>query len=386
MKLKLDELRTLAKKTMQETKEMTSFRRDVRNAFGPTMRIDGNIDELSRRVNQKLEILERSAGGHDIKLPTSTLVKLARHKSSNARQVAARLLPGKIAIKLANDRSPMVREQVAKRAPLHVLIEMSKKFPNDDQLQTIKRSRLLHESLGDITPLNQPSPATGDVVQSTTIELSDVWYEDQARKFLEDYGEFTRTPVPVERHWNPLAVRRYCDSVKATSGVEIDQKKLLDAINKLLKELDELRSCCYGSMKEIRSFIKKQALINETLQTPVIPIFNEKQNNVVKSLLQNHCSNKEYVDLFERVFHVKKAAIPAAIRNYRLGEGIYRSIQVPMKAQLPYQQLDVITENALDRYINAWNSQQSLLGIPLKLGWNIDSSDVSYVCFDLELF
>lgn len=386
MKLKLQDLRAIAKQTMQESQVITALRREIREAFGPRMRIDGSIIELSTRVNERLETLERTGAPCDVKMSTSMLVKLAKHKSPVVRQVAARLLPERIAVKLAGDRDPGVREQVAKRAPVGTLVEMCKRFPKDDQLQTIKRERFLHEALGDVVELNQDSKATGDAVRTQVVELSTSWYENQARKLLEDYGEFTRTPVSIEHNWNPLAVRRYCESVKATSGVEIDQKKLQEAVDKMLQELEERRTCCYGSMKEVRNFLEKEANQDSLMETPMMPVVEEEQHDPLVSLLKNPATDAEYIKFFESMFRVKKADVPAAVRKYRLGEGVTSSTMVPMKAYLPQGCLNVVTEQVLDRYVEAWNSQQALVGEPLKLDWNADPSDSGCVGFDLELF
>lgn len=385
MKLKLNDLRTIAKQTKQESQAIVALRRDIREVFGSKMRVDGNVVELSKRINERLETLERT-GGHNIKMPTATLVKLAKHKSAEARKVAARLLPERIAVKLSRDKNSGVREQVAKRVPVGILVEMCKNFPNDDQLQVIKRDRLLSEALGDIIELNQDSNATGETVRTQVVELSDVWYENQARKFLEDYGEFTRTPVSIERNWNPLAIQQYCKFVKVTSGVEIDYMKLQEAVDDMLRELDERHTCCYGSMKEIRSFLETETEQTDLMESPVMPIIDVEQRDPLVSLLKNPTTNAEYIKFFEAMFRVKKKDVPTVIRKYRLGEGVTSKTKIPMKAYLPEGQLNVISEQVLDRYVEAWNAQQSLVGEPLKLGWITDPTNFGCVDFDLELF
>ena len=385
MKSKLKQLKFAAQQTMQKSKNLSTFRQEIKKAFGSSIRLNESIVEISKSANKRLECLERS-GGHVIRMPTTLLVKLAKHNSPDVRELAARLLPERIVAKLANDKSSNVRAQVAKRTSLNVLSEMSNKFSNDDELQTIKRQRFLTEVFGDITPLNVDSKATGDVVKTQVLDLSDSWYKNQARKLLDDYGEFTVTPVAIEKNWNPLAVKRFCDSMRLSNNVEIDQDKLQDAVDSLIDDLSKSREESYGfTMKEVKQQLRNQLEQETILETPVIPILSEEQENIVLNLLENSVTNVEYLRLFESIFSVKKSVVPSAIKKYHLGEGLNEDTLVPMKAIVPNSVIDENTELALDKYVKIWNSRQNLFGEAFKLNWQQDTMQNNQIGFDLEI-
>lgn len=382
--MKLQQLRAVARSTLVEVKATEALRNAMPKVFGPAMRVDGDLKVLARRVNERLDVMERTGNTAIIEIATAVLAPLARNRSAEVRKMVARLLPKNLTTKLCEDRHPAVRAAVARRVPYDALCKMCERFPNDDQLTTIKAERI-DEVLEPVEELD--SKAIGETVMTNVSELSKQWYMEAARKLLEDYGEFTRTPVLAERHWNPKAVARYCASLKASWGVEIDAKKLQEAVDMLLRELDDRRENQYGnSLSEIKKNLERLVESDDRGKLPIMPIVAEERTDPVKSLLENRCTNAEYLKFFESMFNVRKSTIPATIRKYRLGEGMSKETFVPMKAQLPHGVLNEVTEQALNRYVECWNAAVALAGEPLKLGWNIDPANIASVGFDLELF
>lgn len=94
-------------------------------------------------------------------------------------------------------------------------------------------------------------------------ELSDQWYETRARKFVQDYG------TNIEDSWEELAAKRYCASLKSSFGVEVDEKKLVDAIKKQLEERQdrflaiEPVSLARPNLKEIAHRLRIESLDEE---------------------------------------------------------------------------------------------------------------------------
>jgi hypothetical protein len=382
LKLKLRQLQDVARTTLNEDKAIQTLREEARKVFGPTMRVDGTPVALATRINDHLSYLEHTGADVDVRVKTSVLTALMKHPVAEVRKVAARLLPEKLALNMTQDRDAGVRATIARRMPAQIVKEMCKRYPNDDQLHTI-----LSEAVEEFDI--HGDKRLGDSAKTKTIELSEAWYEQQAQRILEDYNEFSSAmPRQIDRHWNPLAVRRYVDSVRATSGVTIDVERLQKAVDKLLEDLDDRReeNYEYRTMREVKASLKQ--LVNEDVSgaRQVMPVISEAEEDVVKNLLNSQMSSHEYMRFFESIFRVRKANVPAAIRKYRLGEGISHDTLVPMKAYLPHGRLDEVTEHAIDRYVTAWSDAQKLVGEPLQLGWNADPGDTSVIGFDLALF
>jgi hypothetical protein len=157
--------------------------------------------------------------------------------------------------------------------------------------------------------------ALGDAVkQRDDIELSDQWYESLARKFIQDYG------TNLEGQWEELLVKRYCSSVKATSGVEVDTEKLLKCVKDLLEEREEL----HLKRNELKESASRRA-------SHMLPEYVESKDPV-KELLHTNCSASQYVALAKSVFKISETIASHSVRNGRLNEGLDISNVVPFSS------------------------------------------------------
>lgn len=369
MKLTLKQLRSLAKQTVEESKLIDLFRMEIRNTFGPSIVTDGcTVANIARQVNESLD-----AGVVPSSMPrVSLLVRFSNNESAEVRTLVARLLPEKFINKLKDDVNESVRHAVARRVSSTVLFEMCRSYPEDDQLQLIRKQRVLKEGLD----LKSAAKLSSVSQKTNVVELSDEWYKKTARKILNDYGEFTYgTPRPIEHHWNPVAVKNFCDHTRVSSGVQIDYDKLQSAVDELLTSLEEdplFKGTLNDLLKNLTEAVNKE-------KTKIFEIEADK----VATIAEANVSAAEYVKKFEETHNVIKADIPAAIKKYRLGEVFKYSTQIPAKVKV--HQLTEVVEKELDRYVHSWNEVQALQGEPLKIDWCIDPTDASNVCFEMEL-
>lgn len=368
MKLTLKQLRSLAKQTIEENKLVDLFRNEIRNTFGPAIVTEGqSVASIARQVNESLD-----AGVSPRVMPkVSLLVRFSNNDNPEVRKLTARLLPEKFITRLKDDVNEAVRHAVAKRASALVLFEMCRVNPDDDQLQLIRKHRVINEDLD----LKAAAKLSSVSQKNIAIELSDEWYENAARKIINDYGEFSYgTPRPIEHHWNPGAVKNFCDHTRVTSGVHIDYEKLQNTVDNMLTSLEKdpiFKGTLVDLLKNLTETVEKEKInVFEIVSEPT----QEFETNI---------SSLECVKKFEESYNVIKADIPAAIRKYRLGEAFATSTQVPAKVKI--SKLTENVEKSLDKYVHAWNEVQSLRGEPLKIDWCVDPTDASNVCFEMEL-
>lgn len=74
------------------------------------------------------------------------------------------------------------------------------------------------------------------VKQQAVPELSDEYYTSLADRLYQDYGQHT-----MEDSWEEVAIQRFCSSIKATSLIDVDRKRLKKALEKRLEQRDEDR-------------------------------------------------------------------------------------------------------------------------------------------------
>lgn len=369
MKLHLKRLQTIAKETMLDKKLSCALKEDVLKVFGSTIIVENqSLDMICRQVNDLLETFRRT--GKDCKsvLQTTLLTQLMNQNSVEARKLAAQLLPERLSLKLAFDKNSSVRTQVANRAPLGVVVEMCKRFPDDDELSIIKEQRLLQEF--DAKNLQK--------LEKDDLELSDGWYHQQARKLIDDYGELSYgLPRRVDRIWKVPAVNRLCASLKASYNIVVDAQKLLDVIDELLEELDTIRT---PSLKEIKQQLQlnvKRDLLNETRIMPCI----EEQEDKIKTLFQQRFSSM-FTEQFETTFSVKKSTLSGELKSRMLQEGIIETITVPTRAFIQ-RSIDVDIEQVFDSYVSKWNKLNE--NCVFKLCWNIDVNNDRSIIFGAKL-
>jgi hypothetical protein len=258
-----------------------------------------------------------------------------------------------------------------------MLSEATKLFPHDDNLQSVLRQKKLQESsvwssneYSFAMPPHDEKPMKAVKNPAAAPELSNAFYDTLASKFLADYG------TNLEYTWEETLVKRYCSSVRATSLVEVDAKKLYDTIIKKIKE------------KEQRALDLQRVTLREVaekLRASEVEVYDESVDPR-EELLNFSGSDREFMLQVESVYSVRKSNIPKGLKKYRIAEGLTSDVDVPMKAAVPTgSNVSLLDEKVFDRYVETWNRVQSLQGEPLKLDWQHDAIDVSKISFSVVL-
>lgn len=386
MRLKLDELQKLVKRTLDEGKAADAFKAEIGRVLGPVVVIEGKLSEVAASANDRLDVLEHTGRTGTVTFESSVATGYLDHTDPEVRKLAARVVPEKYLGRVARDRNPEVRAAVAARLQLPQVREMMKLFPHDDQLRVIfKRKKALVEA-GLPKPETKPlgidpvagKERMGDVARTQPgPELGKNWYHEHAMRFMRDYGQ------NIEYAWEELAVHRFCASTKATSGVEIDESTLLKAVKDIIKEKED-RAMKHDALKETLSWLQGQD-DQETLAEGIIPDMQEPED-AVTSLVQGRLTGEQYLEAASRLFKVQEGMLPLGIRKYRLGEGNARQTMIPVIAMLPHRHgFRAIDERALDTFCEHWTKRQALQGEPLRLEWTNHPSDMNKVGFTVVL-
>lgn len=381
MQLRLEELQQVVKRTVKEEKSNAMIRDDLRRVLGPSVEVPGALDRVAEVANEQLDFLE-STGRFPRQgaFRLSALKEAASHKSPNVRKLAARLLPERMATCMASDPSSKVRCAAANRLSYSQIKESIKRYPGDDQLRTIVRSKKLHEAgVPNPKPADEPfdmygEEPLGDAVKTRTgMDVPDTWYDRTARKLCGEYGN------NLEGQWEEVLATRVVASHYSTTGVKLDREKLLKAIYDCIKEREDA-VIGEGSLKSLAARLLKESYLDEATM-PII----EENHDPIADLLESDSSTSEYVSRAEDLFAVKKSTIPAGIKKYRMGEGLHET-QIPVKGRIPgLGQVTPTVEKALDRYVDSWNKQQAMSGEPYKLSWGPNGAGVDLIGFNLEL-
>jgi hypothetical protein len=190
---------------------------------------------------------------------------------------------------------------------------------------------------------------------------------------MHDYGQ------NIEYCWEETAVRRFCSSTRATSGVEIDEAKLLKAVKQLIKEKEDM-AIERDALKETLSWLQRQEE-QELLSEGVIPDMTEAADPV-EELMGRGLTNEQFLGSASKLFRVQEGMLPMGIRKYRLGEGSARQTMVPVIGMLPHRHgFRAVDERALDAFCEAWTKRQQMAGEPLRLEWTTHPTDVNKISF-----
>lgn len=382
MRLKLGTLQKVVNATLIENKALDGLREEVTRVLGPSVVTNVKLDRLAEEANYRIGVLDRTGRSESYSdFNPDIIEKLMSSTSVEARKLAAKVLPEAYLRKMCNDKSSAVRHTVARRSSVQLVKEMLKATPYDDELRFILKEK--KSTSGIKTPEKKPmahDPVEGKerlgqaVKQDPGIDLSDNWYNTLASKFIKDYGG------NMEGQWQAPLAYRYCSSVKASTGVEIDEKKLLDAITKQLEEKDD-RTLERFSLKEVAN-----RLLSEVSEEDLdLPLIDESTDNPVDMLLHMNCSSSEYVERANELFNIKESIMPRSLRKYRLSEGIRGDLLVPCVGKVPGTYVDSIDESALDLYVEHWNSIQVANGEPIRLEWSHNPTTQNGVSFNVEL-
>lgn len=372
MRVNLREFQRIVRNAVNEERLTDALRAEVTRTLGPSVILEGTLEQLAEAANERLDVLDGTGRVPTSQFGTSLAVRLALHKSHEARKLAARMLPVNMLGRLVNDGHSAVRSAVARRVPLPAVRDMMKRFPSDDQLRHVFRYRRRLDEAGLPQPEATetfPEPPVA-APKRERLELSDQWYEDRAMLMIQEYQH-----GHVEFGWEERVVERYVSSMKAIQDVDINAKKLLEMIFKKTKEHED-RVLERDALRETYDCLMARADTMDEFVDNVDP---------VKELLEGNLTPQTYVDKAFSVFSVKRSIVPPGIRKHRIGEGSKEEL-VPCVGQLPHEfGFRSVDERALDRFCEYWNVRQSMIGEPLKISWDTNPCEVGRVSFNVIL-
>jgi len=374
MSLKLKELQKVVVNVVKRERSYEILREEITRILGPTVLTTRGVNRMAESANDILDVCELT-GKSVSQIKPSLLVKFVDSEHAQVRKLVARLLPENFIKLMMNDRDSSVRISVAKRLPRSLVVEMTKKFPKDEALRSLCKAKLLNED-GITKPkiIDEPFDMYGEEPLKSTEEdlqhpgLTDTWYKTQADKIFNMYGR------NIEQQWEESTVRRYVDSMKSM-GIEVDLDKLLDAIYDLIESRHE-EVMKEGLLSSLANNLKMEG-------TNFMPILSEQVDSV-RQIVTTRYSNSEYMQKFERLFKVKHCVSPSP--SYKsIREGATK-INHPSSAVIPGGVYRNVDEKAVDRYVSAWNSKESMNGnTHYRLSWSPDGEVVNMVNFHLEL-
>lgn len=373
MGLKLKELQKIVVNVVKKEKSYEILREEIMRVLGPTVLTTRGVNRMAESANDILDIYEVT-GKSVVQIKPSLLVKFVNSEHEQVRKLISRLLPENFLKLMMNDQSSSVRYSVAKRLPRSLVVEMTKKFPRDEALRTLAKKKMINED-GIAKPklIDEPFDMYGEEPLKSAEEdlqhpgLTDAWYQNQAHKIFNMYGR------NIEQQWEENTVHRYVDSMKSM-GLEVDKEKLLDAVYDLIKSReDEVMK--EGLLSSLASKLRCEG-------TEFMPVIRESVDPS-KQLLSTRYSNSEYIQKFEEAFSVKYAISSNPAK--RLFEGS-STVKHPSTAKLPGSTYRNVDEKAVDAYVSAWNTRESMKNnSPYRLSWSPDGEVVNMVNFHLEL-
>lgn len=373
MGLKLNELQKVVRNVVKKERNIDTLRGEIVRTLGPTILVSRGLERMAESANERLDILEATDKPYQ-QIRPALLLKFIDSDSPEVRKLVARLLPESFLKVFMKDSDPSVRAITARRLPLNLVSEMVRRFPKDDTLRDIaKMKRLVEAGLPDPEIEDEEfdmygEEPIGDVFGDIDYpDLTDAWYDTTALKIINMYGR------NIEEQWEEATVHQYVDSM-ASMGVEVDREKLFDAVYDLL----QTRADVVLEENSLSSIAKRLRLED----TNVMPIISESVDPV-QQLLSFKTSPSEYIKKFEEVFSVKytMSMNPASIV---MSEGPAK-IRHPASAVLLDNSIRSIDERAVDVYVDAWNSKNSVKGETYyRLSWSPDIVG-GLVNFHLEL-
>lgn len=379
MRLK-QQLENVVNRAINDENLARSLRSEVSRVLGPCVDTDVGLKALLTATNDRLTVLEMSGRGTR-SFDAGVMIKLSRHDDPEARRLSARVLPTATLGKFTSDKDSVVRETVARRIALPDLRRMLTRFPDDDGIRAVYRTRLNEEGLPKPEVQDEPFDMYGEkrlgsaAKQQDLPELSDQWYESKAAKFIQDYG------TNIEYNWEETLVRSLARGMRSQANVNIDEKKLLKAIADLVKKKeDEILDRNEVTIKETLAYLRsKEDLITEGVNE----IENICEDPVLEMMSARH-TPQQFIDEAKVLFSIKESVMPPTIRKHRLDVSVRETI--PMVGYLPHKgSFRSIDERALDRFVKHWNDRQSMTGEPLKLEWSCHPDSENKVSFSVIL-
>jgi hypothetical protein len=366
-KITVGDLKRVMSQTLAEERALDTLREEIFKAFGPPVNTDVKIEIMAEEANDRLDLFERTGRELKYNLKPSLLLKFSGHPSQEVRRLVSRLLPEGFIGRFISDKSPEVIHEIAKRLPLREVKTLVKRRSGDDQLLTIYRDRLVKE--GD-EPVRAGEVLKGKVKAGLAIpELSDSWYDQMAFNALSDYG--VEHGGPLENSWDESFVKRYCSSLKATTGTECDPERLWGAIQKILDERDD------------------EALVKNKLKGAAKRVLERKstldRRDSLHDLVEARCGNIQFVNLFCEFFDVRESNLVGSLYRAQLSEGKSTEFGVPYYAKLPAgYKFSPLIEKAVDRFVHSWNGIRAQRGDLVRINW-MPYTDSHIVRFTSEI-
>lgn len=346
------------RKVVTEEKIVETLKRGIIRSLGPVVNYSPRLEDMVSEANDRIEVLERTGRSPNFSIKPSILLKFSNHPSSEVRTFIARSLPSTMLERFMYDSSPQVRHAVAKRISLTKLKEMSHYYKNDDELHEIKKMRTLEADAIQV-------PAK-DKLQSG-LPLSDEWYKTLADKAVNDYG------TNLEGRWEESYVDSICNAAKATSRVELDDKKLYSAVKEKIKN-DEEKAQAKEDMRSLAKMIKKENSSERALFSQISEILSSKTSSL------------DRINLCNSFFSIKKSILPPEIKRLRIKENRLSNCLIPIRGKIPEgYDFSYDMEVALDLYQESWNRLQAMSGEPVKIKWAHDPSSSKRVIFTWEI-
>lgn len=346
MQLRLSHLRSEAAQAVERSRAATALRAELRRTLGSSVPACCSLNQLVEAAHDRLDKLDP---GIDLGVRASVVLRFVDDGSREVRRLVARLLPGRLTERFSNDPDPSVRRAA------------------------ITRRRALREAALDAAAA-PTTRLTGDVIkQHEGPEFSDGYYRSLAERLMQDFGR------RMEFGWEANAVRRLASSTRATTGVELDEERLLEALDELRDEREEAAlGRADRPLREAAAFFRRRAVA----ETPVMPIVEESHDPV--ATLDERSPG--FLDEAARVFALREADIPAALRKHRLREGVATPLRVPISGRLPHGRPPrALDERALDAYTRRWNEHAAMTGEPVRLTWSPTAHRIDGITFSAEL-
>jgi len=385
MRVTLDDMKRVVKMTIKEERAVDAFKNEIKRVLGPSVVTEGKVDQVAESANDRITVLERTGRAGTLVFKPSVMVPFLTHSNPEVRRLAARTVPERFLSKVSDDPSHGVRLAAARRLPPNAVSEMLKRHPGDDELRVIyKKKRMNEEGVPKPKVVDEPfdmygEERLGDAVKQDEGEddLSEQWYKTQAFKLIQDYGR------NIEDGWEEMTAHRYASSLRATSGVVVDEIKLLEAIKDMLEDRDD-RVMDRSALKETIEWLKAQDT-RERMQEAVMPII-DIDIDPVRALFESKVGSEQYLKEANDLFSIRESVVPSSIRKHRLGDENRRNVNVPVLGELPHMSgFRSIDEKALDRYCESWNTRQAFEGEPMKLSWSTHPSREGKVSFSVIL-
>jgi len=349
MGLRLNELRKVEKNVVKKEKNIDSLREEIIRTLGPTIIVSRGLERMAESANERLDILAATDKPFE-KIRPALLLKFINSTSSEVRKMVARLLPESFLKLFINDPDASVRIAVARRLPLSLVTEMLHKFPKDNTLRSIVKTKKLAEAGLPTPDINDEEfdiygrEPIGNVVDDVDFEFTDAWYQTTAMKIINTYGR------NIEEQWEEISVDRYVKSM-LSMGVVVDSKKLIDAVYDILEQT-AAPSLEENSLASLASRLRFD-------DTEVMPVLSEIIDPV-QQLLSSKVSTSDYIKKFEEIFAVDftTSQNPAAFVMVESPNQVTH----PKSAVLLSNSTRSIDECAIDKYVKAWNMKNKING------------------------